>query len=95
MAGVAPTPLVPAVAGVDTITFDTTAGNFNAGETVTIDGQVLTLATGGTAAVTATEVKGLAEANATLNAKYTITDNSAGVLTFTEKAGQETAAVLT
>jgi hypothetical protein len=94
-AGVAPTPLVPAVAGVDTITFDTTAGNFNAAETVTIDGQALTLATGGTAAVTATEVKGLAEANATLNAKYTITDNSAGVLTFTEKAGQETAAVLT
>ena len=94
-AGVAPTPSVPAVAGVDTITFDTTGGNFAALETVTIDGEVLTLATGGTAAATATEVKGLAESDATLNAKYTITDNLAGVLTFTQKAGKESATALT
>jgi len=91
-AGVAPTAGTPAVAGIDTLTFATT---FAANDKVNIDGVDLTIVTGGTAAATATEVKALVAANATLNAKYTVTDDSAGKLTFTEKAGKEDAAVLT
>ncbi|MFJ5565397.1 Ig-like domain-containing protein [Lysinibacillus xylanilyticus] len=91
-AGVAPTTGTPAVAGIDTVTF---ANTFAANDIVKIDGVDLTIVTGGTAAATATEVKALVAANATLNAKYTVADDSAGKLTFTEKAGKEDAAVLT
>jgi len=91
-AGVAPTTGTPAVAGIDTVTF---ANTFAANDIVKIDGVDLTIVTGGTAAETATEVKGLVAANATLNAKYSVADDSAGKLTFTEKAGKEDAAVLT
>lgn len=90
--GVAPTEAKTAVAGVDTVTF---TNAFLAGEKVTIDGIDLPLVTGGTPVATATEVAALVASNATLNAKYTVADDLAGKLTFTEKVGKEDAAVLT
>lgn len=89
--GVAPTAGTPAVPGIDTVTF---TNAFLAGEKVTIDGIDLPV-TGGTPVDTATEVAALVAANATLNAKYSVADDLAGKLTFTEKAGKVDAAVLT
>ncbi len=92
----------PATAGVDTLTF---VAGWAAGDTITIDGVTLTGANGAstgtnfdttadTAAAIATAVKASVDANATLSAKYTVADNAAGVLTFTQKAGQESATAL-
>ncbi|PIJ96671.1 S-layer homology domain-containing protein [Lysinibacillus sphaericus] len=90
--GVAPNAGTPAVPGVDTVTF---TDAFLANEKVTIGGVELTLVANGTAAETATAVKGLVDADTTLSAKYTVANPSAGVLTFTQKAGQESATALT
>ncbi len=55
-AGAAPFIIVTEVLGIDTVTF---SGTFTAGQTVSIDGIGMTLVTGTTAALTATEVVGL------------------------------------
>ncbi|MEK4712054.1 hypothetical protein [Sporosarcina sp. FSL K6-5500] len=86
--GVATVTPVTAVQGINTITF--TGAGFVLNDTVTIDGQVLTLPAGpyadGTAVATA--VNTLVGANPILNAKYS-TGVAAGVLTLTQKVGQE------
>ncbi len=85
--------------GVDladpSVSGDATAGEFtfatqalSAGSSVTIDGQKLTLVTGGTEAETAAEIKSLAEANTTLNAAYDVTVTGSDI-TLTQKSGQE------
>jgi len=61
-----------------------------AGSKVTIDGVELTLATGGTEAQTASELKSLIENDTTLNAKYSVAVDGPNV-TLTQKAGQESA----
>lgn len=66
--------------------FDVTA--HKAGDKMTIDGQVLTFVTGGTAAACATELKTLIGNNSTLNAKYT-TGGTGANITFTQKSGKE------
>ncbi|WOV88049.1 hypothetical protein QWT69_02700 [Sporosarcina oncorhynchi] len=90
--GVATNPGTPEVLGEDTVTF---ANEFKANDTVTIDGEVLTLtadAADGTEAAAA--VKTLVEAHATLKEKYTVTANAA-VLTFKEKTGKADGVALT
>ncbi|SFG08740.1 flagellin C-terminal helical region [Desulfotomaculum arcticum] len=76
---------------------DATAGKYKfqmsalkAGSTVTIDNQKLILATGGNETETAAALKEAIEADATLNAQYTVTASGAEV-TLTQKEGQESA----
>ncbi len=83
---VAPNVTFGAIAGQ--ASFDMAA--LKGGTKVTVDGVNLTLQTGGTASETATELKGLIEANSTLNNKYTVAVADEKI-TLTQKAGSESA----
>ncbi|UNC93821.1 hypothetical protein HUE98_06290 [Candidatus Contubernalis alkalaceticus] len=60
------------------------------GSKVTIDGEQVTLASGGTEAEAASALKTAIEGNSTLDAKYTVNVSNSEV-TLTQKEGQETA----
>lgn len=83
---VSPTVSAGAVAGE--FSFDTQS--MSKGSSFSIDGEKLTLATGGTESETAAELKTLIEGNATLNAKYSVSVTDATV-SLTQKAGSESA----
>lgn len=81
----------PTVSGVATpgvYNFDARA--MTKDEKLTIDGQELTITTGGDANATAAELKTLIANNTTLNAKYAVTGSGANIV-LTQKTGQESA----
>lgn len=79
----------PATQGVYTVAF-TGTGSSAANDKFVIDGETLTIVTGGDKDATASELATHATANANLAAKYTFDGTTtAGTLTITQKAGQE------
>jgi flagellin len=85
----------PAITGITTATpakgatseVTLTAGVSTAGETLKIDGETLTLAANATADALGADIKAKVEANATLNAKYSVTyDAATDKIKFTERS---------